>query len=76
MVMVPVMAEPVAFVAVKAGVLPVPLPAKPIAVLELVHVKVAPAGVLTNEFIGTAAPAQNIRLGSAVTIGNGFTVMV
>jgi hypothetical protein len=45
-VIVDVMAAVVAFVAVNAGVFPLPLAAKPMAVLELVQVYVAPAGVL------------------------------
>lgn len=56
MVMVPVIGPPLALVAVKPGVLVVPEAAKPIAGLELVQVKVAPAGVLTKVFAGTAAP--------------------
>ena len=57
---VPVIAVAPALVAVKAGTLPVPLAPIPIAVLELVQLKVAPAGVLTNPFNGTAAPAQYV----------------
>jgi hypothetical protein len=76
MVMVAIMADVVVLVAVKPGVLVVPLATKPIAVLELVHVKVAPVGVLINPFEGTAAPAQYVRLGSASTVGNGFTVTI
>lgn len=74
--MVPVMAPPVAFVAVKAGVPPAPLATKPIPVLELVQAKVDPAGELTKVFAGTAAPGQNVKLGSATTVGKGLTVIV
>lgn len=74
--MVAVIGPAVALVAVKPGVLVTPLAAKPIAVLELVQVKVAPTGVLLKVLAGTAAPAQNVKLGSAVTTGNGFTVTV
>jgi hypothetical protein len=75
-VIVEVIGAPVALVAVNAGVLPVPEAARPIAVLEFVQANVAPAGVLTNELIGTAAPAQNVKSGSAVITGTGLTVMV
>lgn len=74
--MVPVMGEAVALVAVKAGVLVTPEAASPIAVFELVQVKVAPAGVLAKVFAGTAAPAQKVKFGSAVTVGKGVTVTV
>ena len=76
MVMVPVIGPPVAFVAVNPGVLVVPLAAKPIAGFELVQVKVAPAGLLTKVFAGTAAPGQKVKLGSKTTVGTGFTVIV
>ena len=76
MVMVAVIGPAVALVAVNAGVLVVPLAAKPIAGFELVQVNVAPAGTLTNVFAGTAAPAQNVKLGSATTVGKGVTVTV
>jgi hypothetical protein len=64
----------VAFIAVKPGVLTVPLAINPIVVFEFVQLKVAPAGVLTKVFAGTKAPAQNTRFGSAVITGGGFTV--
>jgi hypothetical protein len=66
----------VAFIAVNSGMLIVPLAARPIDAFEFVHVNVAPAGLLTKVFAGTDSPAQKVRLGSAVTIGNGFTVTV
>lgn len=75
-VMVLVIGPAVAFVAVNAGMFPLPFAASPIPVLELVHVKVAPAGVLANVLIGTASPAQNVKLGSGVAVGKGFTVIV
>jgi hypothetical protein len=62
MVIVAEIADAVAFVAVKAGTLPAPLAARPIAVFEFVHVNVAPAGELVKLFTGTAEPAQNVRL--------------
>jgi hypothetical protein len=66
----------VVFVAVNEGTLVLPLVDKPIAGFELVHVKVAPEGVLANVFAGTEAPAQNVKLGSATTVGEGFIVKV
>jgi hypothetical protein len=74
--MVDVIAAAVAFVAVKAGNPPVPLAPKPVAVLELVHGKVAPTGVLTNPLAGTAAPGQNVKFASGVITGGGFIVTV
>jgi hypothetical protein len=46
------------FVAVNAGTVPEPLAARPIEVLEFVHVKVEPLGVLVKLFAGTLAPLQ------------------
>jgi hypothetical protein len=66
----------VLFVAVNAGVLVLPLAARPMAVLEFVQVKVAPAGLLTKVLAGTASPAQNVRFGSATTVGAGLIVIV
>ena len=43
-------------VALKAGVEPVPEAARPIAVLELVQVKVAPAGLEVKLPAGTGSP--------------------
>jgi hypothetical protein len=63
-------------VVVNAGILVLPLEIKPIAVFELVHVKVAPAGALTNVFAGTEVPRQKIKLGSATTVGEALIVKV
>ena len=60
----------------KAGVLPLPLAAKPMEVLEFVQAKVAPKGVLENVFNGTELFEQNERSSSGVTVGAGLTVMV
>jgi hypothetical protein len=75
-VTVPVIAPADMFVAVNAGVLVTPLPLRPIAVLEFVHVKVAPAGALLNVFAGTLAPGQTVMFDSATTVGKGVTVTV
>ena len=46
----------VVFIAVKTGVFPEPLAAKPIAVLLFVQINVPPAGVLVKLLVGTVAP--------------------
>ena len=74
--MVDVMGDPVAFAAVKEAIFPVPLAARPIAVLELVHAKVVPVTALVKVAAGTAAPAQRVEFAGTVTAGVGFTVMV
>jgi hypothetical protein len=75
-IIVAVIAAPVGLAAVNAGTLPVPLPVRPIAVLELVHAKVAPAGVLAKLLAGTASPGQYVWFVSAVTAGLVFTTTV
>ena len=60
MVTVPVIGAEVVLVAENPETLTVPDATRPMAVLELVHANVAPAGVLTKEFAGTAAPGQNV----------------
>lgn len=47
-----------ALVAVKAGVLPLPLAPKPMVVFELVQLNDPPAGVLAKALAGTVEPAQ------------------
>jgi hypothetical protein len=74
--MVAVIGAVVALVAVNEGVFPVPLAAKPMAVLEFVHAKVAPAGVLEYEEAATVPPLQTVIFAGTVTVGLGFTVMV
>src|SRR6186713_2873054 len=76
-VIVEVIGAAVALAAVNAGTFPVPLAgARPTNGFEFVQLNVAPAGVLTNEFSGTAAPAQKTWSASGVITGIGFTVMV
>ena len=62
--------------AVKEGTLPVPLAASPMAVLELVQAKVAPAGMLLKLLEGMVAPAQLEILAGVSMTGKGKTVMV
>ena len=45
-------------IALNCGTLPLPAAASPIAVLSLVHVKVAPDGVETKLLDATEAPIQ------------------
>ena len=75
-VMVAVIGEEVLFTAVKLGTLPVPFAGSPIDVLELVQVKLAPAGVLPKFCADTVAPAHIIKLPGTITSGRGFMVMV
>ncbi len=64
------------FVAVKAGILPVPLAARPIPGLLLVHEKVVPAPTgLETAVSGAPIPLHQDWLGIASTVGVGFTVM-
>ena len=70
------MGDAVVLLAVKFCTLPLPLAGKPIAILELVQVYVAPAGVLLKLEAGTGVPAQTVELARAFTAGSGFTVMI
>ena len=67
--------EPV-LVAVNPGILPLPLAPSPIAVLELVHVKVPPEGMLVKFVAPTVALLQMVMLAGTDTEGVGFTAMV
>lgn len=62
--------------AVKLGTLLLPLAASPIEVLELVHVKVAPAGKLLKLEAGTVTAEQTAKLAGTMATGCGLTVMV
>jgi len=55
---------------------PVPLEANPIAVLELVHEKVPPGGLLTKVAAATTELSHNIIFEGTVTVGVGLTVIV
>ena len=63
-----------AFIAVKEGMFPDPLAARPIAVFEFVQVNVAPVGELLKVESGTVAPGQYIVLEGTFAIGFGLTV--
>jgi hypothetical protein len=64
------------FVAVKPGVFPVPLAARPIELFELFQLKVVPATLLVNADAGTAPPLQTMMFAGTTTFGVGLTVIV
>lgn len=70
MVVVPV------FVAVKDGTSPVPLEPNPIAVLLLVHAKIAPGVGLLNAVAGMVTPLQTAKFAGTTTVVVGYTVIV
>jgi hypothetical protein len=63
-------------VATNEGTPPAPLPARPILVLLLVQVKVAPAGVLVKLAAATVAPEHTEVLAGTTADGLGLTVTV
>ncbi len=65
-----------AFVAVNDGILPVPLDANPMAVLEFVQAKVPPPGVLTKFVAVTELLLQTEIFEGTVTLETGITVIV
>jgi len=70
--MVPEITVAPAFVAVNEGIFPLPLAPNPIAVLEFVHVNVAPVGVLVNAEAETVAPLHTVILVIGSTVGIGL----
>ena len=78
--MVPDIGAVVALVAVKAGILPVPLAASPMAVLLLVQVKLTdPVGPVVGLVKLTGAvsePLHTVWFVTGLTIGVGLTVIV
>jgi len=76
-VIIPVILAPVLLAgAFQLDILPLPLAAKPIAVLEFVHEKVAPVGELVKLLMLIGTPGQTAILFICVTIGAGYTVIV
>lgn len=77
MVILELMGDTPGLVAVKAGMSPVPLAARPMAVLVLVHKKVvaAPTGLVTS-VIGTEMLLQYVLLVIGFTVGMGCTVTI
>ena len=66
----------VLFAPVNDGVLPVPLAARPIEVLEFVHAKLAPEVVLVNTPAATVAPLQTVTFAGTTTTGVGLIVIL
>jgi len=73
MVTVPEMLAEPELVAVNAGILPVPLAARPMDVLLFAQLKVTPDGVPDKLFAGTDTPLQCNCADSALTVGTGRT---
>ena len=63
------------FAAVNAAILPVPLAAKPVAVLLFVQENIPPEGVLTKLVAETVVPEHATLFVTAFTEGVGFTVI-
>lgn len=74
--MVAEIGDVVALVAVKAGTLPEPLAASPMAVLLFVQEKVVPLTGPVKVVTGMVALLQKVWLETAVTVGVGLTVTV
>ena len=74
--MMAVMGLTVELVAVKEAMLPVPLAAMPIAVLEFVQLYVAPVVVLVNAVKATVPLLHTLKLAGTVTVAVGLTVIV
>ncbi len=60
----------------KAGTVPLPLPGKPMAVFELVQLKVVPGRLLLKLYAGILVPEHTVELTCTLTLGNGLTVIV
>jgi hypothetical protein len=70
-VIVPEMGSFVVFVAVKVGIFPLPLAAKPIEVLLFAHVKVVPATGPESVVTGITTPVQEVKFAMMLTVGVG-----
>lgn len=75
-VIVAVIGAAVALVAMKLGILPVPLAARPMATLLFVQLYVVVATLPVKFTALVALPAQSTWLGTPSTVGFGFTVIV
>ena len=75
-VIVAVTAVGVMLIAVKLGMLPVPLDAKPILGVLLVQLNVVPATVLVKFIAAVDDPVHSVWFGTTPTVAVGFTVMV
>ncbi len=74
-VMLAMMGRPVALAALKAGILPVPDAARPMAVLSFVQVKPMPVAAVNAPMVA-ADPLQNVLLAGWLMVGIGFTTML
>lgn len=61
------------FVALNAGMAPLPLAPKPIEVFELVQAKVVPETGLVKEIAEDDCPVHKVMLDCALTVGFGMT---
>ena len=75
-VIVATIVAPVPLVTTNGLILPVPLAASPIAVLELVQVNTVPAVAPEKVIAVVVPPSQSAWLAMAFTVGVGFTVIV
>ena len=75
-VMVAVMGDAPALVAVNDGTFPAPLAARPMAVLLFAQLNVVPLTELLNTVIPADAPLQYTWLATAFTVPAGFTMIV
>ena len=75
-VIVAVTGAVVVFTAVKEGILPVPLAARPIEVVLLVQLYTVPVTAPVKLIAVVAVPLHNDWLATVFTVGIGFTVMV
>jgi hypothetical protein len=71
MAMVAVMGAVPVFVAVKEGIVPLPVPGRPIEGFELVHAKTVPGTDPVREISGTTSELQSILLSTLFTDGMG-----
>ena len=67
--------KPVLLAALKAGILPVPFAAKPMAVLSFVQVKPMPVAAVNVPMV-EAAPLQSVLFAGWIIVGIGFTIML
>ena len=77
-VIVAVIGNSVVFIAVNEAISPVPEDGRPIAELLLVHVNVAPEGVLAKAVAATVLPLHTVTFAGTVTVevGSGFTAII
>jgi len=75
-VIVAVTGAAVLLIAVKLGILPWPLAARPILVLLFVQLNIVPATVPVKFTAAVAAPLHSVWLVTAATVAFGFTVIV